>query len=236
MRKSTALSTTTATASPSRSRKPGDVLRAQVALAVARGEDHDRLVGVVAVGPRHAHQGVAVRGEHVGLDHDAMACGRRSIEAAHHQVQVDGEAVHHHGLARTGADQAGGRLPHRLVVGHPGVGRPSRGRRRPGSPRRRARRRAPPARRAAAGRASCRPGRRRRPARRRGGGGSRRRRRPRAGRPASAPAGPRRSAPEIARSVTAPSGPSTARGTGRAAAARAGTGPRRCRRSPSSAR
>ena len=84
-------------------------------------QPHERFRRVEAVDDRLRLDRVVVGGKGVLLDQDPMPLARRPVEARHHQVQVDGERVHRHDLARRGAHEPRHRLREELVVGHPRV-------------------------------------------------------------------------------------------------------------------
>ena len=97
---------------PSRSSSSTTSSVAQRVLALARPQAHDR------ARPGRGRGGAPATGDRVagrtGTPASSITMRRRSprrpVERRHHQVQVDGERVHHHDLARLRADQPRGRV------------------------------------------------------------------------------------------------------------------------------
>ena len=101
--------------------EPLDVLGTKQIFPGARPELNHHLGGIEAPGLDVALHGIGVGREGVRLDDDAGPARHGLPEGGQHQVQVDGEGVHHHHLARRGADHARHRLAKLVVVGVPRV-------------------------------------------------------------------------------------------------------------------
>ncbi len=97
-----------------------DVLVVDRCGAVARAWNQDPLLRVEAVPSELRLHGVRVRGKSRRLHDDLETPGLRAVERDHHQVQVDGQAVHRHDFVRRRPDDPGQRVADQLVVGEPG--------------------------------------------------------------------------------------------------------------------
>ena len=93
-----------------------DVLRSDGVFAVARLENHERVARVIAVMLQLAFDCVRVGREGWIIDQDLIAVFGWPIEADHHEVQVDGQAVHHDHFARQSADQPRPGLAEQIMV------------------------------------------------------------------------------------------------------------------------
>jgi hypothetical protein len=84
-------------------------------------QPHERLGGIEAVQPRLRLERVVVRRKRAVLEEDAVPLARRTVEARHHQVQIDRQRVHRHDLARGRSHEPRHRLGEEFVVRHPRV-------------------------------------------------------------------------------------------------------------------
>ena len=93
-----------------------DVVRPEQVLARPRRHDAERVARIVSVMDDLGLDGVGVGGERSVFDQDLVAVARGSVERRQHEVQVHGEAVHHHDFAGNGPDQPRPAVPEALVV------------------------------------------------------------------------------------------------------------------------
>ena len=93
-----------------------DVLGAQDVLALAGAHADDVLVGIEAVPAHLRSDGVAIGGEDDVLHDHLGARAARPVEGREHQVDVDGQGIHHDDLVRERTYESCGGLGESLVV------------------------------------------------------------------------------------------------------------------------
>ncbi len=93
-----------------------NVLGAQDVLALAWAHADDVLVRIEAVPAHLRSDGVAIGGEDDVLHDHLGARAARSVEGREHQVDVDGQGIHHDDLVRERTDESRGGLGESLVI------------------------------------------------------------------------------------------------------------------------
>ncbi len=96
-----------------------DILSPDDLRALPRCHDDQRILRIEPVVAQVRLDRVGVRRKHRIFHKHLVALLGRAEERNHHQVQVDGEAVHHHHLAEVRANQCGARLAKQFVVAIP---------------------------------------------------------------------------------------------------------------------